>query len=399
MIKPNVLWGGRGSKKIPKYGFITTSRIVEDIVILLREMGCQKISIGEACIANDELGSDTFRGFEWAGIKRVAGKYGVKLVDFNKNEFVKTNIGENNVEIARTALETDFLIDVPVLKTHEMTKVSLGMKNLKGCLSMKSKKAFHMLDLNEMIALLNTVVKPKLTVIDGIYAMERGPTALGRAHRMNLIISGKDVLSSDMVGSSILGIDPKTVGYLRRFAEINERPIEIESVDVLGEKIQDIYKPLEWRTDYDEFFRSAAIEGITIQSPGERFCTNCVTGANILIACYCKDNPGMSLEPVELCFGEEVKAKEDSKKVILIGDCAIRVNKANVDAIRIKGCPPKVADAMVSVIKNTLAPKRAKRILSIRLLKGALTKLGMYNEHFPREWTYELPEFDPKHFG
>jgi len=398
LIKPNVLWGAGGTKKIPKYGFVTTSRLVEGIVILLREKGCNKISIGEGCIANDEIGSDTLKGFAWSGLKKVARKYDVRLIDFNNDSYIKVKLGESNVEVARAALDADFLIDVPVLKTHAMTKVSLGMKNLKGCLSMKSKKKFHMLDLNEMIALLNTQIKPKLTVIDGIYAMERGPTALGRAHRMNLIISGRDVFSCDIVGSAILGIDPTTVRYLKRFSEINMRPIEIESVHVVGEKIKDVYRPLEWQVDYEEFFLRAGIEGITIQWPGDRFCTNCGTCADILVASYCKDNSGINLEPVELCFGADVKPKEDSEKVILIGDCAIRANRANKNAIKVKGCPPKVVDSMITMIRNTLEKKRARKILSIRLIKGLLNKLGIYNEHFPREFAYELPEFDPDHF-
>ena len=100
------------------------------------------------------------------------------------------------------------MIDVPVLNTHAMTKVSLGMKNLKGCLSMNSKKKFHMADLEEMIALLNTQIPPQLTVIDGIYGMEKGPLSMGQAHRMNLIMASQDVLSCDMVGAAVLGIDP-----------------------------------------------------------------------------------------------------------------------------------------------------------------------------------------------
>jgi uncharacterized protein (DUF362 family) len=395
LIKPNVVWSAGGT--VPKYGMITTSRLIEDIIILLQEKGCNKISIGEGSLVNDEIGASTFRGFAWSGLGKVAKKHDVKLIDFNDSH-IKVKLGENNVEVARAALETDFLIDVPVLKTHAMTKVSLGMKNLKGCLSMKSKKNFHMLDLNEMIALLNTQIKPKLTVIDGIYAMERGPLSSGRAHRMNLIISGKDVFSCDIVGSAILGIDPTTVSYLMRFSEINRRPIETESVHVMGEKIKDVCRPLEWQVDFEEFFRRAGIEGISFQWPGDRFCTSCVVCAGILLTYFCKDNSGINLEPVELCFGADVKAKEDSEKVILIGDCAIRSNRANKNAIRVEGCPPRIVDSMKTLINNTLEKKRARRILSIRLIKGLLRKLGIYNEHFPREFDYKMPEFDPEHF-
>lgn len=398
LIKPNVLWGAGGTKNIPKYAFITTSRIIEDIVILLKEKGCSKISIGEGCIANDELGSDTLKGFAWSGLIRVGKKYDVGLIDFNKSSYSKVKLGKNNVEIARAALDADFLIDVPVLKTHAMTKVSLGMKNLKGCLSMNSKKQFHMLDLNEMIALLNTKIKPNLTVIDGIYAMERGPTALGRAHRMNLIIAGTDAYSCDIVGSSVLGIDPVSVGYLNLFSELEMRPIEIEAIDIVGEKIRDVQKPLEWQADLEGHFRHAGIKGVSMQFPGDRFCTNCVTCSEIIISSFCKDNAGINLESVELCFGAEVKAKEDSKKIILFGDCAIRANKSNSNAVKVKGCPPKVVDSMIAMVNNTLEKRRARRILASRFLKGLFNKIGLYNEHFPREFSYELPEFDPAHF-
>ena len=387
LIKPNILWGGGGTTKIPKYGFVTTSCLVEGIVILLREKGCRKISIGEGCVANDEIGSNTLKGFAWSGLKRIARKYDVKLIDFNNDSYSKIKLGEKSVEVAQAALNADFLIDVPVLKTHAMTKVSLGMKNLKGCLSMNSKKRFHMLDLNEMIALLNTQIMPKLTVIDGIYAMERGPTALGRAHRTNLIISGRDVFSCDIVGSAVLGIDPTTVGYLKKFSEISMRPIEVESVNLMGEKIKDVYRPLEWQIDPEEFFLRASIEGVTVQWPGDRFCTNCVTCAEILMAAYCKDNSGIKLEPVEICFGGVVKARENSEKVILIGDCAIQANKENKNAIKVKGCPPKIVDSMITMINNTLEKKRARKILLIRFIKGLLNKLGIYNEYFPREFT------------
>lgn len=398
LLKPNVVWGGGGTKKIPKYGFITTSRVVEDLITLLREHGCSKISIGEGCISNGELASNTLKGYGWSGLAKVAKKFDVKLIDFNKEPYNTIELNGSRVEIASAIAETDFLIDIPVLKTHAMTKVSLGMKNLKGCLSMKSKKKFHMKDLNEMIALLNTQIKPDLTVIDGIYAMEKGPTALGRAHRMNLLIAGRDVLSCDMVGATILGIEPSTVGYIQKYAETVGRTLELNSIDIKGESIEEVKKPLEWKLDYEEHLEAANISGMSIQFPGNQFCTNCVVCADILVSAYCKDNLGVNLDSVELCFGAEVRAKKDSKKVILIGDCAIRANKGLDGAIMVNGCPPKVVDSMVAVINNTLEKSRARKVLISRMLKGIANKIGIYNEYFPRKFTYDQPEFDPGHF-
>lgn len=395
LIKPNLVWSLGGSA--PKFGVITTSRLIEDIVILLREKGCARIAIGEGSLVNDEMGANTSKGFAWSGLTKVSKKYDVKLTDLNESH-IKMKLGSSKVHVARAALETDFLINVPVLKTHAMTKVSLGMKNLKGCLSMNSKKIFHMLDLNEMIALLNTLIKPKLTVIDGIYGLERGPLPSGRAHRLNLIVSGKDVFSCDVVGSSILGIDPATVSHLRKFSEINERPLGLESVQVVGDEIKNLTKPMDWKMDFETFFLRAGIEGVLVQWPGDRFCTNCVMCSGILFACFCKDNPGIKLDPVEICFGADVTAKKDSKKVILFGNCAIRANKENKNAIRVEGCPPKIVDSMKTMMNHTLEKGRARKLFAIRFIKGIFSKFGLYEEKFPREFAYNIPDFDPKHF-
>ncbi len=350
LLKPNIMWGGGIGRKMPKYGIVTTSRIVEDLVKLLREWGCVNISIGEATLANKELGSETLGGYEWTGIARVAKEYGVKLIDFNQETFKRTEVDGISMAISRTALDSEFLINLPVLKTHHQARVSLGLKNLKGCLSMKSKMEFHRRGLDQMIAMLNTQLRPKLTVIDGIYAMENGPTALGTAHRMDLIIAGKDNLSCDVVGSMVLGIEPSSVGHLREFASIVGRSADLAEIDVKGENIKDVKKKLEWKANnYQDIYDRARVDGIRVQDPGKQFCTGCVSNLQALSVVFCKDNRDITLNRTEICCGPEVKAKADSKKVFLFGDCSIRANKDLADGIRLKGCPPKAIASLITL--------------------------------------------------
>jgi len=250
-----------------------------------------------------------------------------------------------------------------------------------------------------MIALLGTKVRPKLTIVDGIYALEYGPDFLGTAHRMNLVLAGKDMLSCDIVGSSILGIDPSSVTHLKEFASMTERQLDIGSMDVRGEKVKDAKKPLEWRLNLeDAFFRPTRIGGVTIQDPGPSFCTGCVGSGTAALMAFCKDNQGIALDNVEICTGSEVKAKKESKKVFLLGSCAIKANRELEDAIRIKGCPPKVADTLLTLMNHTITKWRARRILATRALKLSATKLGIYDEDFPVYPHYALPEFDRKYF-
>jgi uncharacterized protein (DUF362 family) len=395
LLKPNIVWGG--SKKMPQFGVVTTSRIVEDLLQLLCEHGCE-IVIGEGAVLNEELGSNTFQGFKWSGIERVAKKFGVKLIDFNKESSEQLELNDTKIRIATSVLEADFLINIPVLKTHVQTKVSLGMKNLKGCLQMRSKMEFHKKGVERMIALLSTKVKPKLTIIDGIYANERGPGRMGTAHRMNLIIAGRDILSCDIVGSTILGIDPSTVDHLREFATLTDRSLDIDTIDVRGEKVEEVTRPVEWDLDYEDIFRQAGIRGITVQKPGKTVCTNCASNCEAMIHVFCKDNKGMDLKGMEVCVGAELRPKQESKKVFLIGNCAIAANKDLKSAIRIKGCPIRMSEFLVMIAKNALDKRRARRFLLVRFLKNLATKLGTYDEYFSTYGSYECPEFDKVHF-
>jgi uncharacterized protein (DUF362 family) len=398
LLKPNIAWGGGGSKKMPKYGFITTSRIVEDLIQLLRERGCKHLSIGEGTVVSKELGSDTLKGYKWSGLERVAKKYGVKLIDFNRESHRKLELDGTEIGISDTAVESDFLINLPVLKTHTQTKVSLGLKNLKGCLDMKSRMEFHRKGLEHLIALLNTRLKPELTIIDGIYAMERGPDFLGTAHRTNLIIAGKDNLSCDIVGSTVLGVEPSSVEHLAEFASIAKRSLDINTIDVRGENIKDVTRELKWDRDPEDIFRQAGVRGVSFQHPGKQFCSGCLVSIESSLLAFVKDNMGATLDDVEICCGSEVKPKRENCKVFLVGNCSIRANKDVERAIPVKGCPPRVADTLITLMNHTLEKRRARSILAVRAWKKMAHKLGIYDEDFPILKRYELPEFDRGHF-
>lgn len=396
LIKPNGVWGG--TKKLPPFGVVTTSVIMENLLCLLKERGFKNIVIGEGTVTNKEVGSTTAMAYKWSGIERVAKKYNVPLIDFNSEPYERVDLDGIKVKIAKRALDADFLINMPVLKTHVQAKVSLGMKNLKGCLALQSKKRFHRHDLSRLIALLNMHLKSSLTIIDGIYAMERGPIFIGDAHRMNAIIAGRDVFSCDIVGAMLLDINPEEVGYLKEFSSLTGRFLDINAVNVMGDKISDMAKKLEWELDYNDIFKKYGISGVLIQCPGETMCSGCFAILSSFSAVFCKDNPNTDFGGVELCAGAEVNPLDSSKKVFLVGDCAIKANRDIKDTIKVKGCPPMVSKTLFKLILDTLPKTKALKILGVRSLKTAGMKLGIYDEVFPAFGRHEPPEFDPGHF-
>jgi len=217
-IKPNIVFWTR-KVAFPKWGVITTSRMVEDAVILLKERGIDDITIGEGmiCLYKDNL--NLVHAYQSLGYNRLNQRYGVKTVNVFEREFREVDL--DNGEALRfnaDILDSDFVVDIPVLKTHAQTVVSLGIKNLKGMIDINSRKKCHNADpeknLNYWVARLADPMPPMLTILDGIYTIERGPGFDGRARRSNIIVVSTDVLSADMVGARVLGYEPSSVPYL-----------------------------------------------------------------------------------------------------------------------------------------------------------------------------------------
>ena len=154
LIKPNVVMGG--SPKISCRGITTSPEIVEEIIRLVREKGAGSVVIAEGSIELPTLKLDTAAAYQWSGIQAMADKNDVPLIDMNKGPHrIFTLSDGTEIEIAEAVFKADFVINVPILKTHNQTITTVCLKNLKGCLSMESKKVCHTeTDLEKAIRLL-----------------------------------------------------------------------------------------------------------------------------------------------------------------------------------------------------------------------------------------------------
>jgi uncharacterized protein (DUF362 family) len=400
LIKPNNCFR---HKIMPPYGMVTTSKIIDGVVQLLLEHGCQDISIGEGAIIGifDELEPYTKQGFKGTGIAKIGKKYGVKLVDFNEGAFRELDLGGVKVQVSRAALDTDFLINIPVLKTHFQAKVSLGFKNLKGCLNQDSKKRFHISKrLDALICLLNEAIKSDLVIIDGIYMLEKGPETLaGVAHRKDLIIASPDIFECDVVGATILGVDPAQIDYLREFAQRHNRSFDISAIHIKGEDIESLKEQLEWRFEPDkELLTPAKITGISAPYPGQTLCSACGATLALALSIFGKDNPGMDFGGVALYYGLGLKPEGDTPKVFLYGDCVIKSNKSLQNAIKVEGCPPALSKTLLALMKALLTKPRMFRMLLLQAIRLIGMRLGIYRDMFPRWERYRSKEFDKTHF-
>ena len=359
-IKPNIVFWTR-TKQIPKWGVITTTRVVEDMVILLKEKGIDRITIGEGMVIMDPKDDKLpHHAFQSLGYDILKQRYGVNVMSLWDRPFRKMDIGDGiSLNFNTDILESDFVVNLPVMKTHNQTVVSLGIKNLKGVIDMVSRKKCHSMDpavdLNIMVSRLAEPMPPMLTLIDGIFTNERGPGFDGKIRRSNLLIASSDVLAADFVGAAALGHSPCDVPHLAKAAARKGLPADLSTIVIEGEPLESIASRHEYDFHYSDApmnslplpMANMGIKGISYRKYDLSMCTYC-SGINGLVLSAIRSAwKNQPWDDVEVLTGKSMKPTPGMKKTILLGKCMYQVNKDHPDIqemIPVKGCPPKPAD-------------------------------------------------------
>jgi len=233
LVKPNCV-----VPKKPSTGITTDSRIVEAIIEFLKSKGLKDIAIGEGGNRN------TDRAFDVTGMRDVALRHDLKLINFNNDEGVEVEIPSakalHRVSISKTVLGSTCIVNVPKLKIHHMAQVTLSIKNLMGVI-VDDRGAIMHRQIDEKLVDLASFVKPKLNVIDGIVGSEMDEVQ-GEPILMGLVIAGTDMVATDAVGCAVMGVDPGTVRHLRLAEERGLGVANLDEITIVGEPIEAVRK-------------------------------------------------------------------------------------------------------------------------------------------------------------
>lgn len=353
LIKPNLV-GWDVDLPVPPFGMVVTSAVMFALVRILAEEGYQRITIGEGPLMIPQtLGRVMFRTF---GYQKLRDRYGVDLVDFNEEKFGEVDFGDFKLSLAEKVLEADRIINLPVLKTHNQTKVSLGLKNLKGCLNRKSKMFCHgkgIQDLDRSFPRLIEKLPVALTIIDGVFTLEKGPSYTGKAFRKDLIIASSDPYACDVVGSEIMGYPVEDVPHLKYFADMHGRSYSLEDIEVAGEAVEKhrryVDYDFEWTPDNTgpAGFEKRGITGLALRKYDNTLCTGCSISFTPMIMLLMSAFRGEPFPGMEVLSGKQQTASPGFEKTVLFGKCACDLNKDHPNikkAIGVKGCPPRLED-------------------------------------------------------
>ncbi|MFH1709418.1 MAG: DUF362 domain-containing protein [Planctomycetota bacterium] len=351
LLKPNM-----GRMAGAATGVVATPAVILAAARWFLDRGVGRLLLGDSPIT----GVKSAEAFTSAGLAPESLPKGVTFIDLDHDKPVSVSVPAGRL-IRRTRVcapvhAADFIVSIPVMKTHMHTVVSLGLKNMKGCLFRKEKVKYHQLEgkgdtdksLDIAIADLATVLLPHLTFVDGSVGMEGFGPSTGTTVHPGLLVAGRDCIATDAVAATLMGFDPAAIPILRLCAERGLGTIDTKRITVHPDGWRDWrfpFKPAPCSLDY-------RYDGVAVYDAGA--CSACMATVLLFLERYAGEVRQIyGNEPVRIYIGDKNTVTDDPN-AILVGRCT-SADKGK--GLFIQGCPPVASDILATI----RARKRSRR--------------------------------------
>lgn len=243
LVKPNAVWPVSADA-----GITTDPRVVEAVIrLIMEEANPREVILAE----RTGVGRKTMDALVATGIKDAAERARVSRIiplEFEPRISVAIPGAKaliSPIQLPKALFDVDSIVYIPKMKTHKQAVVSLTMKLSQGMLTFSDMIRCHRADIEQKFVDLLRVIRPNLSVIDAIWAMEgQGPGSPYPQDLMkdrNLIIAGADPVAVDAVAAATMGFDPLSeLGMIRGAALEGLGEGDIEHIEVRGARVEDV---------------------------------------------------------------------------------------------------------------------------------------------------------------
>jgi uncharacterized protein (DUF362 family) len=231
VIKPNICTQYRA----PAYAATTNPAVVGTLVRLCKQAGARSVRVMDCPIAGLSVQK---AAWSKSGIKTAVEAAGGTMALMSNLRYktyaipAHRNRAISSWSVYRDVLECDVLINVPIAKVHSLTRLTLGGKNLLGVA--KSPASLHS-GIGQKVADLASLIKPDLTVVDGMRILvSNGPTggSLSYVRRKNTVIASKDPVAADSRAAHLFGLIGSDIPYVRAMAAIGLGKMKLTGLNV-----------------------------------------------------------------------------------------------------------------------------------------------------------------------
>ncbi len=344
LVKPNLV---RPDPRNP-CAVVTDARVVLAMVRLLRDAGAAKVLVGD----NPGYGLSLFEALAGMDgfVKRLEA-CGGEIVFFDQGDAVAVDNPEallfDPVTLPRAVLEADRYVNLPKMKTHVHTLVTLGVKNQYGLVLDDERMFCHRNDINVKIVDILRLVRPDLTLVDGLWAVQgQAPLSGAAVPDMNVLLAGTDVAAVDTVAADLMGIAADEVAMLRLVRQEGLGETRLENIEVVGADPAALRRPFARPV----LGSMGAYDAVRVIEGGA--CQGCLSALRHALDKLATENAFAGRDPVTLYVGVPMPERRNLRNVKgelwCFGACAAPLaydtHKKADPARFVPGCPPHILD-------------------------------------------------------
>lgn len=206
LLKPNLLTGSRPDKEC-----VTRPEFVRAVALLVLDAG-GKPFLGDSPAFGSARGVAKANGY-----LPFLEELNIPIVEFHGKRYQTVSDSFDHLRLCKEAMDADAVINLPKVKSHVQLTMTLGVKNLFGCVPGKMKAWWHMeagKDANrfgEMLVETAKAIDPDLTIIDGIIGHEGNGPSGGEPRQLGILGASADVFALDRAMIEVLGVEPSRV--------------------------------------------------------------------------------------------------------------------------------------------------------------------------------------------
>jgi uncharacterized protein (DUF362 family) len=225
MIKPNIAFN-----RTPEQAGCTNPEVVRILVKLCIDAGAKEVKV------MDNPVSPAQETYKRSGIEKAAKEAGAIVLYPEPDRLKSVSIKGaylDKQKVFTDIIEADKIINVPILKTHGLTRLTMGMKNWLGAIG-GNRDAYHS-RLERVIVDLSRFFKPALIVLDAYRVLAKnGPAGktLSDVVLLKTVVAGRDIVAVDAMGASLCQVKPKSLGFLKLAYKQGLGEIDLNSLKI-----------------------------------------------------------------------------------------------------------------------------------------------------------------------
>ncbi|MFQ5673398.1 MAG: DUF362 domain-containing protein [Nitrospinales bacterium] len=231
LLKPNLLRGASPDRCVT-----THPAVVEAVCRVLRDSGVSRINLSDS----PAMGTLKHAAHE-AGYAPLAKRYGLHIIALSNPVPLDTE-GIPHLKISGDLRQYDRIVNLPKFKSHRQMTLTLGIKNLFGCVIGKRKPVLHCLVKNDkikfgrMLVDIARHVNPCLTLVDGIWAMQGNGPINGTPYSLGLMAGGRDLTAMERILADIVNVPLNRVYALEAARQKKFGRYDLEQIETQGER-------------------------------------------------------------------------------------------------------------------------------------------------------------------